>query len=361
MYDIEILLPVNFNGRYKQRFLDFKKHGLINIGEKRVKLIVLGDETTDLKDLKSDWDGVTVCAYICPHKHPALKSCYYYLNLISDDCRWYMRVDDDSFTDVSYTLKCLDEYDWTREYFFVSEMCAGDMEIEINILKDMGYRHWFSTPQKHLWHDVECGVFSLAAVNKIKNNIAAKDFLERRIMIERGFSDIPPAAIARLAGVYPIDAYFITSYPYAAQFVLLGGYLGHIHKIARDVNSDSFHKVIDKLEGKLEFNHDPDAAKHYFFTNNNTKFGCSIKLEENGFIYPSQKDAYRWQVVDGRLYFYDLLYRHTYTFDKLSSIGHEYKLFSKKVKSKTNWIGKLHRSSEEYELIINDSDTAKCS
>ena len=92
MYDLEILVPAETAVEaIKIRFNDFKKWGLLNIKERKIKLILACSPNNDLNFLKSDWpENVDVEVLETPYKHVAQRIYFYYSDYAKPNtAKWY--------------------------------------------------------------------------------------------------------------------------------------------------------------------------------------------------------------------------------------------------------------------------------
>ena len=73
MYDFEIAMPVDTGiKKIGQRLEDFKRHGLHNIGDLKVRLVLLAAKGNDLEQIKSGWsDRIDVSVVETPYTHVA--------------------------------------------------------------------------------------------------------------------------------------------------------------------------------------------------------------------------------------------------------------------------------------------------
>ena len=137
MYDLEIVLPITRKREvYLRRLRDFKKYGLLNIGDRKIALrLLIGTE--DAGDVASGWpEGVDVFVAKGDVDQVASKLYKFYVGRNKsewDTSRWFMRVDDDSVTDVSELITRLDEYDYKDPWYFVTEHHVGNVSLEVDL------------------------------------------------------------------------------------------------------------------------------------------------------------------------------------------------------------------------------------
>ena len=245
-YDLEIFVPVC--KRYEKRLSDFKRYGIINVGENKVflNLIVSNDEEID--EIDAGWpENVTIKV----HSFSSAKYIANIFNLISEispqdlKSRWVMKLDDDSSTDVGGLIKNLDEfYDHNKDFYLGAE-CPSDIQWtdEYYVLEkiEMGkYRRIIN----HLRHEIECCVISASAMRTILSNEMSVDFLKKRSCLDGGLTDIPLGIAAAMAKVYPIECPFLSHRPLLSDFSATSkGRFNHIHMISRDEVGENFERT----------------------------------------------------------------------------------------------------------------------
>lgn len=246
-YDIEIVVLAC--KKFYSRFCDFKKYGLLNIKNKKVKVNVLLSNSEDIKKAAEDWpDGVDVEVFKF-HNSSYVQNMYrFFLNIDYENLksRWIMKLDDDSVTDISGLVDNLDHfYDCDDPYYLATscirfENCGGPeyycLNNYLDVMEEYGKIVFF------LQHEIECSILSRKAIKKILQNKRSLDLLKKRCEeIERGATDIALAFASAMAKVYPIDCPFLTHLPQIEQFSLIsGGFKNHIHLISRDQKGENF-------------------------------------------------------------------------------------------------------------------------
>jgi len=258
MYDIEFMLIISSketsDANYKNRFLDFKKYGLLNIKDHKVnlKLLVFKYDNFSQYELLNDWPkGIDVEVINQESEHPACKICDYYLNFSNaDNAKWFAKVDDDSITDVDRLMANLElHFEYTKEYYLATEIVKCNTEIEKDILISMGLNHL--AEDKFVSHEWEMSILSQEALRRILNTPNSKKVMELRSKIAEGWGDHALAVAARLAKVYPCEAYFLTQWPILKNFSIFGGYLNHIHYVSREKNNKVLKMLIKHSENKI--------------------------------------------------------------------------------------------------------------
>ena len=237
MFDLEILVPVS--SVFSERLEDFKKCGLVNIGKRKVLLhILVSGESID--DADCGWPlGVepVVIREESPEYVANLYRHYTKMDAAHPRARWFIRLDDDSCTDVDGLLTNLDcFYSCDQPYplgelnNFGSALAGGEGGPYGQYKSFLGRFEPISALMKN---EIECGITSAAGLEKILGNPDSLSLLKHRATLGGGFGDCVFALAAALAGVYPIDCPFLTHLPLIHNFSLFGGLKNHIHKISR--------------------------------------------------------------------------------------------------------------------------------
>ncbi len=320
MYDIEIIVAFHGGGKYLQRFEDFKKYGLLNIGNHKVLCTAICEEIEGLKD---GWpEGVDVNHYLNPHVNPARKLYDYYANYPIenvDNIRWSAKFDDDSVTDISGLIETLDkEYDYKKSCYFITEMNSNIRGPEKGIMENLGYGHLFIHGGS-IWHEWEGCVLSQKALRQILSCPKAVELLvARSTHLDLGPSDICLGCAAKIAGVFAADVYFLSRHPYIGDFSIFGGHLNHIHFVARDINTDAWQFLKKKIETPI-----PDEIKNkflgqYAFHSQGNSSANIINLAANWKIENSlHLNESLWHIEEDKLFFIGLTGNETSCFDQL--------------------------------------------
>ena len=248
MYDLEIALAVNIqNDRYAKRLADFKKHGLMNLGNVKVALKLLAGTNK----IEPSWTGnIDVEVISSESDHPATKICHYYSQINPNHAKWFIKVDDDSATDVSGLFNILNKwFNYEEKHYLIGNIDNGEYQVETTLLKEMGL------DESNIYHEIEIAVLSQALVKSITDNELSKNYLLSRSKINDGPKNKSLAVAAKLCQSYPTQVHFITSEPQLGNFSLLGGIKTHIHFIAHD-RIDNF----DKLESLIEMSKKRDHS-----------------------------------------------------------------------------------------------------
>lgn len=250
-YDLEVMMPVC--GRLLPRLEDFKKYGLVNLKERRV-LVNLIESGEDLEGLESGWDSrIHVKTVKSPDKDYIRNMYRFYLTINPDDiqARWFIRLDDDSCTDVDGLVSNLDLFYDCDYPFYLGDM--NDFHHALTGEEGQLYQEYkhlmgkYSSFASLMKNEVECGVVSRAALSKLLKDENSFRLLEFRSNLEGGYGDCVLALAAALAKVYPIDCPFITYRPLIAEFSLMGrGVRNHIHLVRRMPEGENFTDIISK-------------------------------------------------------------------------------------------------------------------
>ena len=245
MYDLEILVPAE--GEFKERFKDFKKWGITNVGNYKVKLILVASHDNTIDMFEKDYpNGVDVEVVITPYKHVAQRIYYYYDSIIkADTAKWYFRIDEDTMNDVSGLMKNLESlFDHEREYHLTGCVLHDVENIERIILCDLGFNDWFTHKHDTPPHDFEMSITSNAAMKRILNEEKAKKYFKIRKEKSEGYGDHGLCFCARMVKIHPTLVNFLTNEARFSEFSKFKGQYNHIHWVDREKNPD----IINWLE-----------------------------------------------------------------------------------------------------------------
>jgi hypothetical protein len=236
MYDLEILVP--FSSKTLGRVDNFKRFGLVNMADRRVRLnAVLSHD--EIADIESGWHG-NVTLNIVSSDNPChvsnLYRFYAEMDAESLDSRWFARLDDDTCTDVDGLVSNLDlMYDWESPFHLGELNGFSDALAAREGLLYPQYRHLLGEYERlapFLKNEIECGITSRAGLARTLGNESSRRLLEFRAGLEGGYGDCVFAIAAVMAGVHPIDCPFLTHEPLVHEFSTLDGIYNHIHMIA---------------------------------------------------------------------------------------------------------------------------------
>lgn len=274
MYDLEIGIP--FCQKYEQRFKDFKKIGLTNIGDYRVHLtLLIGNESFPAAFLYSDWpEGVDIEVRTCDSNHWIPKLANYYLSLNPKSARWFVKLDDDSVNDVSSLIDDLDfHFDHERDYYIATEVAPTMSKVDQKLVRKFGYTRWFENKYKStLCNEWECSIVSRSCIERMLHHPHFVPYFQERSAIPEDYGDAMLAMVARMCKIYPIEADFITKNCAFAHLTRFGGRMSHIHYVCRQ----SKPRLVEFLIW-----HEENRCQELQFTEKN---GNSVVLKENGKI-----------------------------------------------------------------------------
>ncbi len=237
MFDLEVLVPVHPEGRWLERLEAFRRFGLLNIGQARVRVVLLAG-TFALST--QGWDGIEqVVVLNSESNHPARKiyAAYYAMTLGHiRGARWFLRVDDDSTTDVGGLLAHLDRScSWREPHHLAGHLCSDVHPVYEGMLREVGAERLLREDGQALaGHEWEASVTSQAAMLRALSYPQARELLCRVCDYEGGFGDQCLALCCRLAGFFPASVPFLSPFDRLDQLSLWGGSLFHIHYLRPD-------------------------------------------------------------------------------------------------------------------------------
>ncbi len=249
VFDLEVLVPVHPEGRWLERLEMFRRFGLLNIGRARVRVVLLAG-TFEVEE--GDWDGVEqVIVLNGESDHPARKiyASYHAMTLRDlGSARWFLRVDDDSVTDVGGLLSHLDgSCDWREPHHLIGHLCSEVNPAYEKMLRQVGAGHLLCPRGRALAsHEWEVSLTSQPAMLRALSHPQARELLSQAADYEGGFGDRCLALCHRLAGLFPEPASFLSSFEHLDDFSLWGGGLFHIHYLSPDKPSE-WARFMDKL------------------------------------------------------------------------------------------------------------------
>jgi hypothetical protein len=247
-YDLEVVIPVC--GRFLSRLDDYKKYGLVNIKDRKVlvNLIISGE---DLEGLEKGWHPNVSVNLVKNLDSDYVKNMYkFYLTIDPDKIlsRWFIRLDDDSCTDVDGLLSNLDLFYCCDQPYYLGHL----NDFHNALIGEEGplyqqYKHLiegYSSFASLLKNEVECAVLSRNALSNILKNEKAYRLLQFRAGLEGGYTDTVLAISSAIAKIYPIDCPFITYLPLINEFSLIGGVRNHIHLVRRTIEGENFSNIV---------------------------------------------------------------------------------------------------------------------
>ena len=245
LYDLEILLPVHPTGHWLDRMDAFRRFGLLGGEQLRVRLVLLcGTYELDAElHQASAWPGVESVVIIngtCDH--PAAKIYHYYANILPAQelqARWYLRVDDDSLTDVSRLVNHLDStLDWRHILHMTGTLYNGiSLEYQAVLCALGAERYLQGAGHCQIFHEWEASVTSQGAMRQILDDDLAREFLRRVALLSGGCGDICLSIAARIAGIPLAQVPFMTAHCQLDEFAAFqasGNGFFHIHFLSPD-------------------------------------------------------------------------------------------------------------------------------
>jgi hypothetical protein len=315
-YDIEICVPLCGKSQYSKRINNFKKYGIQNIKNNKVLLsLLVGNE--QIENIDKNWP--CDIKILTSNTDKAAEKIYsYYLNLNKEECskvKWFMRVDDDSMTDIDGILKNLDyEFDYKKEYHLMADPCYDINPKYKEIAQNLGYEYWsnkkVSSHRKHTFtHEWEASVSSQKAILNIIQNDNCKQLFTKAIESNGGQGDHCLALAARMCKIHPVDCIFMTKDPALEDFSIFEGRFNHIHFIKEE--APQWNTFLEKINvNKNTFNTDENIynnLKGKIFTFGKVggnPWTDKLKLGEDGKIKNYVHDnEHSWDVVNGKLRF----------------------------------------------------------
>jgi len=235
-FDVEICLPVFLKGKWKTRLRAFRRHGLLNTSGVRSRLVLLAGTQGEAR-LDQGWPVDEVRVVACATNDAAAKIYSYYNALSLSDLgssRWFLRVDDDSSTDIGGLVASLDQsYAWRDPHHLIAWPAKGEHLADPfpRWLEELGCGHVVS---KNFTHDWEVSVTSQAALLKALSDPRCREIMRRASTLEGHWGDIGLAACCRVVGISPAPASFLEAGPVWWDYSPFGGEKHHIHCVAPD-------------------------------------------------------------------------------------------------------------------------------
>ena len=256
LYDLEILLPVHATGHWLDRMNAFRQFGLLGGEQLRVRLVLLcGTYQLDAElHQASAWPGVeSVVVVNGTDDHPAPKIYDYYANILPAQelqARWYLRVDDDSLTDLRRLVNHLDATFYWRHTLHLAGTLNTDMDPAYQmVLRDLrAHRYLQGAGHCEFYHEWEASVTSHGAMRRILSNRIAREFLRRVALLPGGFGDHCLAVAARLTGIPIAQVPFLTAHCELDKFAAFqpsGNGFFHIHYLSPD-NAEMWPRYMEK-------------------------------------------------------------------------------------------------------------------
>lgn len=289
MYDFEIVVPADLsNPEIKIRLDDFKKFGLHNSESLKVHISFLATPQSDQSSrfLSLYWpENIDVDVIELKNKNVVQKIYHYYEKIIKKNfAKWYIRIDEDSMTDLQGLYDNLNRsFDHDREYHIGARWLYDVCDTDRIILKKLGYDWWYKRFTNYDLsyapaHEQEIGITSVAAINKVLDNPDCQKYFKLRSEFSEGYGDHGLAFACRMCKIYNSEAFFLSYLPEINYFSIFSGHYNHIHWVGRDRNK----KYMEWMEiFKKKICHDL-LGKIFLFGNEEEKF--MIEFQENNTI-----------------------------------------------------------------------------
>jgi len=268
MATFEINVPIeNKNEKITTRIADFKKYGFQNIKNHKIKLYLMASKDNEIDDLCEGWpDSVEPFFIKTPYVYVAQRVFYYYSSIIKPNrADWYIRIDEDSITDIDGLANILEKrYDHERDYHLGGIINYDPCDLDRNLLGLLGFSEWYRGNENFTGdnpaHEVEISITSNSAIQKFAENPLCKRYLEMRQEFSEGYGDQGFCHALRMCKIYPLHTKFLIHDPEILNFSIFGGVRYHIHHVSRDNTPkmlewfDIFTKKMDeKLVNKIFF------------------------------------------------------------------------------------------------------------
>ncbi len=257
--DIEILLPVSAKGKYWDRFKAFQRTGLLNHRGHKIHVTLLTG-TEEPERFERGWDyPITIVP--SRYDHVASKIYDYYSTIAEetlDNASWFMRVDDDSCTDVGGLSRWAGANFRHEDCIYLMAASLWDIVTQYREAAiRLGYDHIFrplmkgktgNLPSSSFAHEMECSFLSQGAMRRIFAEPNCRRFFQEIAKLESGFGDHGLAVASRMVGIPTSESEVLCCWPAVDKFSLFGGGdFFHIHFIAPDVQGwEQFQAVCQK-------------------------------------------------------------------------------------------------------------------
>jgi len=236
--------------KYRDRLSFFKKHGLLNLKNYKVKVLLNINKDDDPNDpILKLWEYDTE-VLISKHNHIAPKSYHFFSNLKErhiSDTKWLMRIDDDSLTNVTHLLNQLNKgFDYTEPLYIMSKSSSKYERSPIynDILKRYNLDKYIDKPYN--LRELESCIISQAALSNIANHSLSNDFLKTVIEEvgddKKGHGDALMSCVAQMSNCKIEMVDYMSWYPFWNK--LSNKELSHIHFIFRGEVSIKKDKII---------------------------------------------------------------------------------------------------------------------
>lgn len=228
VYDLEIVVLIHYSGRYARRLEGFKKLGFTNLSSFQVHVTLLGSpgDSSAKEAILTGWPvGLDVSLLECYSQEPLPKVTSYYLFI--DECtvraRWYLRVDDDSWTDISGLIGYADEKFGDIPIHLMTPPVHHDRHMH-ELLRELNLR----IPAVH---EHESSITSRSAMRALLENEKARHFLQIAMDRYTHPGDLPLAWAMQICGVPGFVLDVSTKHFERSQMSICGGRMLHIHYV----------------------------------------------------------------------------------------------------------------------------------
>lgn len=311
-YDIEIMVLVC--SKFLDRFNDFKKHGLVNIKNRKILLNLITSNDL-IEESEVGWHpniDVKIKNYNNSNYVGNFYKFYLDYELEKINSRWLMRIDDDSCTDIDNLVSNLDMFYDSESIVYMGDLAKfcepfGCLEGQ----PFFNYKKYLDEYEKialNIKNEIECGIVSMPALKKVLTNERSRRLLQKRSELEGGYTDCVFALSAALAKVYAFDCPFITHNPSVLDFSLLGGVYNHIHALRRNEGegenfysgpSFSYKLLIKSIEKELTEKEQKISGSKYLLEleshldvfNFNPNFSVHSKWDDNLWGWYEENDC----------------------------------------------------------------------
>lgn len=246
VFDLDVLVPVSAQGKYAERLKTFKRFGILNAAGLKIRLTLLvGDENPEL--FQEGWD-FPIRLKTGRTREAAPRIYDYYAAMTDDEARgarWFVRVDDDSVTDVGGLVEWLDaNYDWRECHYLMTKACFDVHPVYGEGALRLGYGRLFRPYMNGkpaglnvgcFAHEWECALLSQAMMRRIMEHEHCRALFAYCARFDGGYGDHVLAVAARMTGFTPAESEVLCCEAEVEKLSLWGGDFFHIHYIAPDL------------------------------------------------------------------------------------------------------------------------------
>ncbi len=245
LFDLEIVLPVHPTGKWQGRLESFRRFGLLPAPSLRVRLVLLCgtyDLDPELRDAGA-WPGIESVAVVnTSSDHSAAKIYDYYANVLPEEgllARWYLRLHDDSLSDIRRLVNHLDfSFHWRDPLHLAGCVVAQTHPAYVTTLRELGgERILQGIGCGFVFHEREHCVSSHETMRRILAHRMARELLRRAALIPNGDGDHCLSYAARIAGIPLSPAPFLSDEGHLDEFAAFtpkGNGFFHIHSFSPD-------------------------------------------------------------------------------------------------------------------------------